>query len=359
MNRRRIATAAALPLAVATLVLFSACAREREATERAAQTQRELVVVSYGGAYQEAQRKAFFQPFAARFDVTVREESWNGDFATLRAMVESGDVTWDVVGVDAYMVLRGAAEGLLEKIDYSRIPNDDLIPEAVHEYGVATAFYSTVLAYNTDRYSGADAHPVGWSQFWDVQSFPGPRTLRNHPVANLEIALLAAGVPRDELYPLDVDRAFASLDRVKEDVAVWWEAGAQPAQLLAAEEVWLGSAWNGRIYNTAQAGQPVALDWEGGIISSDWWVIPRGAKNADAAQDFIAFASSADAQADLPNFIPYGPVNRTAIERLAPDVLKDLPTAPENLAKQVMIDAQWWNENLDQVRSRWNAWLPD
>ena len=359
MNGRRIVTAAALPLALATLVFCSACAGERGATERASQGQPELVVVSYGGSYQAAQRKAFFQPFAQRFDVTVLEKSWNGDFDTLRAMVESGDVTWDVVGVDAYMVLRGAAEGLLEKIDYSRMPNDDLVPEAVHEYGVATAFYSTVLAYNTDRYSGTNAHPVGWSQFWDVQSFPGPRTLRNDPVANLEIALLAAGVPRDEIYPMDVDRAFASLDRIKQDVTVWWEAGAQPAQLLAAGDVWLGSAWNGRIYSAAQAGQPVALDWEGGIISSDWWVIPRGAKNSDAAQDFIAFASSADPQAALTSFIPYGPVNRIAIERLEPDVLKDLPTAPENLAKQVMIDAQWWNANLDQVRARWNAWLPD
>jgi putative spermidine/putrescine transport system substrate-binding protein len=358
MTGRRLVAASALPTALATVLLCSACAGERK-SEGASQTQRELVVVSYGGSYQEAQAKAFVQPFAERYDVNVREEIWNGDFASLRAMVESGDVTWDVVGVDDYMVLRGAAEGLLEKIDYSRVSTDELIPEAVHDYGVASAYYSTVLAYNTDRYSGADAHPVGWSQFWDVQRFPGPRTLRNNPVATLELALLASGVPKDELYPLDVDRAFSSLDQIKADVTVWWEAGAQPAQLLAAGDVWLGSAWNGRIYSAAQAGQPVALDWEGGIMSSDWWVIPRGAKNSDVAQDFIAFASSAVPQAALPTLIPYGPVNQIAIQKLTPGVLQNLPTAPENLAKQVVIDAQWWNENLAQVLERWNAWLPD
>jgi putative spermidine/putrescine transport system substrate-binding protein len=356
MTGRRIVAAWALPLSALLLSAVWGGAGEREG---ASQAQPQLVVVSYGGAYQEAQRKAFFQPFAHQHNVTVREESWNGDFAALRAMVESGNVTWDVVAVADYMVLRGAQEGLLEKIDYSGVPRDELIAEASHEYGVATAFWSTVLAYNTEHYSGTDGHPVGWSQFWNTRRFPGPRTLRNDPVANLEIALLAAGVPKDQLYPLDVDRAFTSLDRIKEEVTVWWEAGEQPARLLVSGEVSLGSAWSGRIHSAAAAGEPVALDWEGGIVSSDWWVIPRGAKNSDLAQDFIAFASSADPQAAFPTFIPYGPVNRLAIQRLAPDVLEDLPTAPQNLAKQVMIDARWWNENQARVLDRWSAWLPD
>lgn len=257
------------------------------------------------------------------------------------------------------MVLRGAQDGLLEKIDYSSVPRDELIPGATHDYGVASAFFSTVLAYSTEHYPDAEAHPVGWSQFWDTRTFPGPRTLRKNPLATLEIALLAAGAPRDELYPLDLDRAFASLDAIRDDVAVWWEAGAQPAELLASGEVRLASAWNGRIHSAASARQPVALDWEDGVISADWWVIPRGATNSDIAQDFIAFASSADPQAALPTFIPYGPVNQTAIQRLAPDVLEDLPTAPENLAKQVMIDAEWWNDNLTRVLDAWNTWLLD
>jgi putative spermidine/putrescine transport system substrate-binding protein len=358
MTGRRNAGAWMLTLAVAIPFFCSGCAGDREA-EDASQAQRELVVVSYGGAYQEAQRKAFFEPFAERYGVTVREETWTGDFAALRSMVESGDVSWDVVAAEDYMVLRGAQDGLLEEIDYSNVPGDELIPGAVHDYGVASAFFSTVLAYNTDHFADPDSHPVGWSQFWDTTTFPGARTLRKNPLTTLEIALLASGVSRDELYPLDLDRAFASLDAIRDDVTVWWEDGARPAELLASGEVRLGSAWNGRIHSAANAGEPVALDWENGVISADWWVIPRGAVNSDVAQDFIAFASSADPQAALPSFIPYGPVNQTAIQRLPPDVLDNLPTAPENLARQVMVDAEWWNENLDRVLDTWNAWLPE
>lgn len=358
MTGRRNAGAWILTLALAATLLGAGCAGDRE-TEDASQTQRELVVVSYGGAYQEAQRKAFFEPFAEQYGVTVREDTWNGDFSALISMVESGDVSWDVVAAEDYMVLRGAEDGLLEEIDYSKVPRDALLPGAVHDYGVATAFFSTVLAYNTDDYPDATAHPVGWAQFWDTSTFPGPRTLRKNPLATLEIALLAAGVSRDELYPLDLDRAFASLDAISDHVTVWWEDGAQPAELLASGDIPLGAAWNGRIHSAAQAGEPVALDWEDGIMSADWWIIPRGARNSDIAQDFIAFASSADPQAALPTFIPYGPVNRTAIQRLPPDVLEDLPTAPDNLAKQVRVDAEWWNENLDRVLDAWNGWLPD
>ena len=254
------------------------------------------------------------------------------------------------------MVLRGASQNLFEKLDYSKIPKDELLAEAIHDYGVANCFWSTILGYNTQRFP-TGKHPTGWPDFWDPQKFPGPRALRKDPVANFEFALLAAGVPRDKLYPLDVDKAFQSLDRIKPHVKVWWEAGEQPAQLLGSGEVVLASAWNGRVYNAAKAGKPEAVEWEGGVISSDWWIIPRGAKNKETAQEFLAFASSAAPQADYPKYIPYGPVNKKAIQMVAPELLKDLPTAPANLAKQVIINNQWWYDNQAAVLERWNNWL--
>jgi putative spermidine/putrescine transport system substrate-binding protein len=318
--------------------------------------ERELVVVSYGGAWQNAQRKAFFEPFAKKFNIRIREESWSGDFGQLKAMVESGKVAWDAVDVEAYMVLRGAAQNLLEKLDYSKIPKNELLPEAVHDFGVATCFWSTVLAFNTQSYP-VGHQPIGWQQFWDVKNFSGQRALRKDPVANLEIALLADGVPKEKLYPLDVDRAFRSLDRIKSNIRVWWQAGEQPAQLLGSGEVVLSSAWNGRIFDAAKAGKPVASEWDGGMVSSDWWIIPRGSRNRDLAQQFIAFASSAEAQAEFPKYIPYGPVNKKAIALLAPELLKDIPTAPANLEKQAFIDNQWWEQNEAAVLERWNTWL--
>ncbi len=318
---------------------------------------RELVIVSYGGAYQEAQRKALFEPFAEAFGVTIHEESWSGDFETLRTMVESGDVSWDVVAVEGYMVNSGAEENLYEKIDYSKVPKAELLPQAVHDYGVATCFWSTTLGYNTHAYGAIEDAPAGWGDLWNVEAFKGPRTLRQHPVGNLEIALLADGVPPGEIYPIDIERAFASMDRIKPHVDVWWEAGQEPADLLGDGEIHLGSVWNGRVHNAAELGEPVDNVWEGAIISSDWWTIPRGAKHADLAQAFIAFASSSIPQSNYPRYIPYGPVNKEAIKLLDDDILRELPTGPENLARGVMTDNQWWSDHQEAVLEKWEAWL--
>lgn len=371
MNRRCwLSVHTLLVINLIFLVIGSSCRREDpdavppaqmktddQAVPDPDEPQAELVIVSYGGAYQEAQRKAFFEPFAKKYNVKVREETWAGGMARIKAMVESGNVIWDVVDVEAYMVLLGADQKLFELVDYTQVPQEELLPEAIHRYGVATCFWSTVLAHNTQHFAGGKAHPVGWVQFWDVERFPGPRALRRDPVANLEFALLATGIHKDKLYPLDVDKAFASLDKIKDHVTVWWKAGEQPAQLLGAGEVFLASAWNGRIYNAAKDGKPVAVEWDGGIISSDWWVIPRGAKHKELAQRFLAFASSADPQAEYPKYIPYGPVNTRAIAQVPKHILKDLPTAPENLRKQIMINNQWWHEHKETVLERWNKWL--
>jgi len=316
-----------------------------------------LVIASYGGTYQEAQRKAFFELFAEQYNLTIKEESHSGDLAKIKAMVESGNVIWDIIDVESHMVLRGVQQNLYEKIDYTQIPKNELIPEAIHEYGVATCFWSTVLAYNTNHFSNKNSHPESWAEFWDVNKFPGPRSLRKSPISTLEFALLADGVNKDNLYPLDIDRAFRSLDKIKDHITVWWEAGEQPAQLLASGEVVLTSAWNGRTYNARKEGKPTQEIWDEGLIDADWWVIPRGAKNKDLAMKFIAFASQADPQAQFPKYIPYGPVNKNAVAKISQEILKDLPTSPENLDKQVFKNSEWWDDNLADVQERWNKWL--
>ena len=314
-----------------------------------------LVIVSYGGTYQRAQRKAFFEPFEKKYHVRVRERTWNGALPELKARVKSGHPGWDVVAVEDYMVPHGAAQNLYERIDYSRVPRAELMPQAISDYGVAICFWSTVLAYNTNSFQ-AGARPADWKQFWNVKDFAGTRSLRDDPVGNLEIALLAAGTPRDKMYPLDIDAAFRSLDRIRPFIKVWWKAGAQPARLLGSGRLAMASAWNGRVFDAGRAGKPEAMSWKAGLISSDWWVIPRGASHPRLAQQFIAFASSAQPQSKFPTYIPYGPVNRKAIALIPPGILKNLPTAPENVSKQVFKDPVWWSKHHDEVLKRWNAW---
>lgn len=318
-----------------------------------------LVIASYGGAYQESQRKAIFDAFEAQRGIEIRDVTYSGEYAKIAAMVETGNYEWDVVDVESPLLFRGAKEGILEKIDYDVVQKDELYPWAANDFGVANIVYSNVIAYSLYAFPEGTPHPTSWQEFWDVERFPGKRALRDNPVVTLEAALLADGVAPEDLYPLDVDRAFRSLDRIKPHVQVWWESGDQPPQLLAAGEVALSSAYNGRIWAASHRDNlPVAEEWGQGIMDSDWWIVPRDLPKdrRRLAMEFIAFAIQARLQADQTRYVPYGPTNTAALAAVDAESRLHLPTAPENLAQQLRLDPQWWAENEAAVLDRWNRW---
>uniref|UniRef100_A0A7C5RVL6 ABC transporter substrate-binding protein n=1 Tax=Thermomicrobium roseum TaxID=500 RepID=A0A7C5RVL6_THERO len=316
---------------------------------------RTLVVTSWGGALQDALRKAIYEPFSRLTGCQIVEDTT--DEAKLRTMVESGRVEWDVVDVGTEAVIPMGRLNLLEPLDYSKIDTKDIFPELVLEHGIGYYYYSTCLAYRKDKFP--QKPPNSWADFWDVQGFPGVRAFQKYAQwGPIEAALLADGVPIDQLYPLDIDRAFRSLDRIKPHVRVWWEAGAQPAQLLSDGEVDLTDAWIARIQFLIEQGSTV-LDytWNQGRLSSDSLVIPRGSKNVDVAHDFINFALRPEIQRVFAMIYPDGPANQKAFEALPAERLPVLPSAPENKKVQVYPDYQWWADHLDAVVERWNAWV--
>ncbi|MFT4002238.1 MAG: ABC transporter substrate-binding protein [Rhizobium sp.] len=314
-----------------------------------------IVVVGQGGSYQEAQRKAFFEPFTKASGIRIIEQS-PPDYGKFQAMVESGNVEWDVVDVGQGFVLRGAKRNLLEPIDYAAngIAKDDFSADLVTGYSVPSIVWSTTLNYNTDLVKPESA-AKGWAQFWDVKQFPGERTLPKDPVNLLEIALLADGVEPSKLYPLDVDRAFRSLDKIKPYIQVWWETAGKAEQLLVDGEVAYSAAGQARIQKARRDGAHVAVDWEQGTQTSQSWVIPRGSKHREAALKFIAFVSSPERQAELAKYIDYGPSNRKAFEFIPAGT--ELPTSPNLQNKQVLTDPAWWAQNYDAVNERFRKWL--
>jgi putative spermidine/putrescine transport system substrate-binding protein len=321
----------------------------------AAQEKGTLVVASAGGAYQEAQRKAFFEPFGAKFGIKIVEQG-PADYGRIKAMVLGKNVEWDVVDVETERVPWLAKQGLLEPLDYSVISKKDLLPEAVSEYGIISNFVSYVLAYSTKRFPPGQA-PRSWADFWDVTKFPGSRALWKDPISSLTVALMADGVAPQQLYPLDVDRAFRSLDKIKPHVSVWYETGAQQVQLVTSGEVALLLGWNGRIASVQKEGASVAYVWDQGILASASFVVPKGAPNKQTAMKFIAFAVGPEEQAKFATHIPYGPTNTKAFAFLDPKLAAQLPSAPENRSKQVLVDAAWWADNYDKVNERFQAWL--
>lgn len=317
----------------------------------------EVVVVSWGGALQEAQREAYFKPFEELTGIKV-VESEGPDTAKIKAMVDTDTVQWDVVQYSRYNVMELEAEGdYWEEIDYSLLDTDNIDEIFRYKFMVDMLPFAQMMAYRTDAF---DTPPTSYVDMWDIDKFPGPRTMPGGTGGgqpDLVAALLADGVSRDDVYPIDIDRAYDSLARIKEHVVRWWDAGAMPAQMLADEEAVMAIAWNGRIATIQEQGAPVEILWEGGTLDTNGWCVPKGAPNRENAMKFIAFTTSAIAQARLSLLIPYGFVHNKAADYIPEDVLKTLPTAPGIKEQLIPIDHRWWADNRGEVIDRWNEWI--
>lgn len=315
-----------------------------------------IVVNAAGGAVNKALREAFFSEFERRYGIRVIDTSPT-DFGKLRAMVQSGNVEWTVMEINEADAERAARMGLLEPLDRSIIDMSGHPPQLQEKkYVVTRGIYSTVLGYRTDVFAKRP-HPRTWAEFWDVKKFPGPRSLRNSPVDNLEFALLADGVKPDAIYPIDIDRAFKKLDEIKPHVSVWWTTGAQSAQLLIDKEVVMGTAWHGRFYTAIKEGAPIAIEWNQGLIHQTPFGIPKGAKDAYWGQKFLAILTEPQNQAKYANLMSYPGLHKDAVKYTDPRMLPFLPTHPDNLSRQAWSSAAWWNENADAVGERWNRWM--
>jgi putative spermidine/putrescine transport system substrate-binding protein len=316
---------------------------------------KEIVVCSWGGTYEEALMKAMVEPFEKETGIKVTVTSY-ADFAKMKAMVDTGNIEWDVVDIEDRMLYKGIKAGLFEPIDYSIVDKTNLLPEAVHEYAVGIEFWAGSLAYNTEKYPG-DNHPKTWADFWNVEKFPGSRALFNGPYDMLEIALMADGVPMNELYPLDVDRAFRSLEKIKPHVSVWWTKGAQPAQLMTDGEVDMTYAYSGRIANIIKDGVPVGISFQQSSVNPEWWVVTKGTKKVKEAMQFIAFASQAKPQAEFNAAMQYGPINIKAFDYIDPALAAVLPTSSAYKGMTWMPKGEWWIERDKEITERWKQWI--
>jgi putative spermidine/putrescine transport system substrate-binding protein len=314
-----------------------------------------LVIVSWGGSFQEAQRKALFEPFEKEFGIDLIEDS-PSDQAKIRAMVKTNNVTWDLVDLGSHYPDDMGRLGFLEPIDYSVVDKTDILPKFAGKYHVGTITYSDILAYRTDVFPEGKA-PTSTADFWDVKKFPGRRSLYNLPPSNYAFAMVALGYKYDEIYPLTEDKIakiYQKMDEIKPHVTVWWKAGAQPAQLLVDKEVVMASAWNGRIEKVIREGAPIKIIWNGGALQGDSWVIPKGAPNKDLAMLFIAWQSLPDVNWRTSKYISYGPVNRKSIPKVDPLYKGSLPT--DFVDEQVQTDFAWWSQYYTRELERWNEW---
>ncbi len=318
----------------------------------------EVRVCSWGGALQEAQRKAYFQPFEQLCGIRVIESS-GPDVVKIKAMVDTSNIEYDIGEFDRADVINLQKKGnYWEPIDYSLVDITNISQAFRYKYALDMLPYAEIMAFRTDVFNSAK--PNGWADMWNLKKFPGPRSLTGGTgglLPELEFAEMAAGTPMNKIYPININAAYASLSDIKPSVVKWWTAGAMPAQMLADKEVVLATAWNGRIDAIQRSGSPVEIAWQQGALKNDAWAVPKGAKNATNAMKFIAFITLPVTQARLSMLIPYGFVNSAAAEYLSPERLKVLPTAPVIRNQLFIFNSQWWADNRDAVARKWSSWI--
>ena len=316
----------------------------------AAAAAQEMVFTSWGGTTQDAQAAAWAAPFTEGTGIAVRQDGPT-DYGKLKAMVESGNVAWDVVDVEYDFAIAAAQMGLLEPIDFATVDRAAIDPRFVTDHAVGSFYYSFVIGYNRDALPG---EPQSWADVFDTGKFPGKRTFYKWSAPGvLEAALLADGVTPDALYPLDLDRAFAKLDTIKSEI-IWWGGGAESQQLLASGEAPIGSFWNGRVFAIQQEGGNVGISWNQNLTAADVLVVPKGAKNREAAMKFLAQATAAEAQAELAVATGYAPINVNSKAGMAAEVVASLPDA--HVDSQIDLDMAYWAENREAIAKRWYDW---
>ncbi|MBK5926926.1 ABC transporter substrate-binding protein [Rhodobaculum claviforme] len=337
-----------------------------------------LTIVSWGGAYTASQVRAYHEPWMEMNPhVTIINDDGSANaLASLRAQSQAGNVTWDLVDMLPSDAQLACDEGIILQIDHDAMlaaapdgtpASEDFLPGSLGECFIPQIVYSTIISFNTEMFP-EDAMPQSIADFFDTEGFPGRRAIQDRPAANLEWALYADGVAIEDIYdvlatPEGVDRAFAKLDTIKDEL-VFWTEGAQAPQLLADQEVAFATGYNGRIFDASEVeGQPFEIIWDGQIVEWDGWVVPADGPNVDAVMEYLYFATDTQRLADQAKFISYGPARASSAPLVSThadlgiDMIPHMPTNPDNYFSPIVLDNDFWTDYGDELRERFANWM--
>ena len=347
LNRRRfLTTTAALTAASAAswpLIMVPGKAKAAE----------QVVIALWGGSFTENMEKAYLKPFTAETGIPVLAAG-PPDGAKVKAMILSGNIEWDIVLPLFGPLVKGEEDGYWEPIDTNIVDTSGIFPGGVREHAVGLEIIGGGIAWNNDRTPG-DQHPSDWVGFFDATKYPGRRGVRNRAFETLEYATLSLGVPPDQVYPIDVDRAFKRLEELKPAISHFIKATHNTIKFLQTDETDFTYTYNGRTYSARKGGIPIGFSYETNLILVDYLSVLNGTKNKDASMQLLDFILRADRQAEMSNLMAYAPVKLAALPMVDPGVKEFFPNLdnPRNLT----VSPDWWGANAEEVEKRYKEWM--
>ncbi|MEC5293400.1 MULTISPECIES: ABC transporter substrate-binding protein [unclassified Aurantimonas] len=327
-------------------------------TRRAAAAQ-QVLVRTPGGVFDDVKRETVYEPFREETGIEIVPVAATA--AKLFAMFRSGGSELDLIDTGDSTLLELQMSGHLMPMPYAEFKYtnpDDLDPVTKREFQVGSFIYAMILAHNTKAYP-VGSEPKSWVEFWDVEKFPGPRTLPGMAAGTpaLEQALIADGVPIDKLYPLDIERAFESMSRIRSSIPKFWDTGALSTQLLSDNEVAMGAVWSTRAQVAADKGAPLGIQWNQNSLLVQGYGIPVGSNNVEGAVKFVDYASSPEVQARWLKQYKAIPVNQKAYAETPRELMDPETNLPWTRSKGFVLDIEWWAEHRPEVNAYWSKWI--
>jgi putative spermidine/putrescine transport system substrate-binding protein len=318
-----------------------------------------VTIFGFGGAWKKAVLKSFGEPFTQKTGIAVAYQEPYA-FAKLRAMFEAHAMQIDVVPIEGEAMSQAERMKMILPLDFNIIDRSVLDPRQLrHGNAIGTHTLSYLVCYNKKTWPG-DHHPASWADFWDVDKFPGRRALRTDQLWTIEAALKADGVKDSEFYPIDLDRAFRSLDRIKPHIKTWWSDNSLSQQLMEEEEVDLIAMMNGRATESIRDHHaPFEMVWNEAIFEggNQGWIATVGSPNPQGAMKFLDILGRPETEAVFAQLLYYGPQNPKAYDLIDPQIARLLPTYPANEKLAHTVDFSWWADHLPEAQRRFQLWL--
>lgn len=319
----------------------------------------EITVATWGGVYGEAMQEAVFKPFSRATGIGIRIHHHGSNYLPLT----EGKAGWNVVDIERAQLTEGCAEGVFEKLDpelmLGKTAPGDFLPGTLHPCGIGSMIWTQAVAYDATLFKDRPPHTL--ADFFNLNDFPGKRGLFAGPEGNLEIALMADGIPPEDIYdilrkPGGVEQALAILDRVRPD-AVFWHAGEEPEQLLNDGRVAMTTAYAARFLRPRQgARRPAKLMWANQLWRATYWAIPAGQEQIVDAQRFVSFATDPQRLVQLSARLWFGPARKSGFDAIPTNMRDDLPTARRHFHDALQVDTGFWAEFGPKIAPKFRAW---
>ena len=253
---------------------------------------------------------------------------------------------YDLVVPSTYFIAKMSKEGMLQKIDKSKLNHfDNLDPNLLskefdphNDYSIPYIWGATNIGINNEVIDPASV--TSWADLWDVK-YKNSLLLTDDAREVFQMALLKLGYSGNTQDPKQIEEAYLELQKLMPNVLAF--NSDNPANPFMEGEIDIGMIWNGSAYVARQSGASIETIWpkEGGIFWMDSLAIPANAKNVEGAHKMIEFLLRPEIAAQVAETVGYPTPNLKAKQLLPAELQKDQSLYPD---ESVIKAGEWQND---------------